>query len=364
MSLVDARIVKHLSAIGDGPAFDLDVHLKAEVGITVLIGPSGAGKTLVLDCLGGFVRPDQGRILVRDQLYFDASAKVHLPPEHRRCGYIFQDHALFPHMTVRQNLRFAARLPGSGIGRLNVHRRINELLQSFELTELGERKPVQLSGGQRQRAALARILIREPGVLLLDEPSRGLDASLRQSFYHFLRAIRDRLQVPIILVSHDISESLELADFITVISGGHLLQSGPRDLVFDRPANLEVAELLDIYNIAPAEIVALDPGAGSSRLRIFDRELEGPYLPGHLIGDSGYACMRRSELKLLPYHQPASRRQLNLRLEEMHTSPHGVRLSLEGGFTIYTPEADFQNLNDKDRLTVEILPRAIAFIER
>jgi molybdate transport system ATP-binding protein len=364
MSLIDARIVKHLAAIDDSPAFDLDTHLKAEVGITVLVGPSGAGKTLILDCIAGFVRPDEGRILVRDQLYFDAAAKVHLPPERRRCGYIFQDHALFPHMTVRQNLRFAARLPGSGIGRLNVHRRINELLHSFELAELAERKPVQLSGGQRQRAALARILIREPGVLLLDEPSRGLDASLRQSFYHFLRAIRDRLQAPIILVSHDISECLELADFVAVMSGGRLLQTGSRDDVFQRPATLEVAELLGVYNIAPAEILALDPAAGSSRLQIFDAEVEGPYLPSHLIGDKGYACLRRSELKLLSNHQPASRQQLNLRLEEMHPSPHGVRLSFEGGFSIVAPEADFQNLADKDRLTVEVLPQAIAFIDK
>jgi molybdate transport system ATP-binding protein len=364
MSLVDARIVKHLAAIKGSPAFDLDAHLKADLGITVLVGPSGAGKTLILDCLAGFVRPDEGRILVRDQLYFDASANVHLPPERRRCGYIFQDHALFPHMTVRQNLRFAARLPGSGVGRLNVHRRINDLLQSFELGDLGERKPAQLSGGQRQRAALARILIREPGVLLLDEPSRGLDASLRQSFYHFLRATRERFETPIILVSHDISECLELADFITVISGGRLLQSGSRDAVFDRPANLEVAELLGVYNIVPAEVLALDPGAGSSRLRILGHEVEGPYLPGHLIGDNGYACLRRSELKLVQNHQPLSRQQLNLRLQELHPSPHGVQLSLEGGFSIIVREADFQNLPDKNRLTVEILPQAIAFLDR
>ncbi len=361
MSSVDARIVKHLPAVKDTPAFDLSAHLRADAGITVVIGPSGAGKTLILDCLGGFVRPDEGRILVRDELYFDAAANVHLAPERRRCGYIFQDHALFPHMTVRQNLRFAAALPSSGAGRLNVHRRINELLGTFDLSELGERKPAQLSGGQQQRAALARVLITEPRLLLLDEPSRGLDASLRQSFYQLLRSVRQRLSVPIILVSHDIEECLELADGIAVLDRGILLQDGPRDEVFAKPATSETARLLGIYNIVPAEILALDPGANSSRLRLLDQEIAGPYLPGHLIGDTGYACMRRSELTLVQQSNPSSENQLMLRLREVSSTSAGLRLSFENGFSAIASESAFQALSDKEFITLEIAPGAIAF---
>ncbi len=361
MSSIDARIVKHLPGIKDTPAFDLNAHLQANAGITVIIGPSGAGKTLVLDCLGGFVRPDKGRILVRDELYFDAAANVHLPPERRRCGYIFQDHALFPHMTVRQNLRFAAALPSSGAGRLNVHRRINDLLETFDLGELGERKPAQLSGGQQQRAALARVLITEPRLLLLDEPSRGLDASLRQSFYQLLRSVRQRLSVPIILVSHDIEECLELADDVAVLDKGILLQDGPRDTVFAKPASAETARLLGIYNIVPAEILALDPGANSSLLRLLDQEIAGPYLPGHLIGDIGYACMRRSELRLVQQSRPYSKNQLTLRLRETNSTSHGLRLSFENGFSAITSESAYQALSDKEFITLEIAPSAIAF---
>jgi molybdate transport system ATP-binding protein len=361
MSSVDARILKHLPAVKDTPAFDLNAHLRADAGITVMIGPSGAGKTLILDCLGGFVSPDEGRILVCDELYFDAAAKVHLAPERRRCGYIFQDHALFPHMTVRQNLRFAAALPSSGTGRLNVHRRINELLETFDLNELGERKPAQLSGGQQQRAALARVLITEPRLLLLDEPSRGLDASLRQSFYQLLRSIRQRLSIPIILVSHDIEECLELADEVAVLEKGILLQNGPRDAVFAKPTTSETARLLGIYNIVPGEILALDPGANSSRLRVLGQEITGPYLPGHLIGDTGYVCMRRSELTLVQQSNPFSRNQLTLRLKGTSSTAAGLRLAFENGFSAITSERAFQSLPDRQFVTLEIAPSAIAF---
>lgn len=364
MSLIEARVVKRLPSVKESPSFELNAQLQADEGITVLVGASGSGKTMFLNCLAGFLRPDEGRILVRDQLYFDAQANVHLRPERRRCGYIFQDHALFPHMTVRQNLRFAASLPGSGASRLNLRRRVQELLESFELADLADRKPLQLSGGQSQRAALARILVREPRVLLLDEPSRGLDASLRNSFYRLLRSLRESLRVPILLVSHDVSECLELADAVVVLAGGRVLQAGRRSAVFDKPSSVEVAQLLGVYNIAPAQIIALDPAARSSRLRIFDQEVEGPYLPGHLIGDNGYACVRRSELRLVPTPGKPEKRRLVLPLLEAYPSPYGVRLGLEGGFTLTVPEADFHNLPDKSRLAFEIPASSITFTEK
>jgi len=207
MNGIDARLLKRLPADRNGQEFKLDVHLQAEPGITALFGPSGAGKSLTLNCIAGFARPDAGRILVDDHIYFDDAAGVHLAPQRRRCGYIFQDHALFPHMTVRENLRFAVSSSATkGSSGLNRRRRINELLEAFELTELASRKPTQLSGGQKQRAALARILVSEPRVLLLDEPTRGLDARLRDSFYQLLKETRDRLRASIVLITHDTQE--------------------------------------------------------------------------------------------------------------------------------------------------------------
>ena len=133
---------------------------------------------LTLDAIAGFVAPDAGRILLDDRILFDAEARVNLPPQLRSCGYVFQNYALFPHMTLRQNLAFAAhQLP-----RLERHRRIAELLDRFKLTDLAGRCPRELSGGQKQRGSIARALIAKPKILLFDEPSRGLDAALRADF--------------------------------------------------------------------------------------------------------------------------------------------------------------------------------------
>ncbi len=361
MSRVDARVVKRLPEIKDTPAFELNLYFEADEGICVILGPSGAGKTLLLNCLGGFVRPDEGRILVSDELYFDAVANVHLPPQLRRCGYIFQDHALFPHMTVRENLRFAASLSPTKPGGLNLRRRINELLESFDLADLDDRKAAQLSGGQKQRAALARILLTQPRLLLLDEPSRGLDARLRQSFYEVLRSLRSRLPIPVLLVSHDVDECFELADSVAVLDNGCLLQRGARETVFAKPATVEIARLLGVYNIAPAEIRMLDPTANLSRMRVLNQEIEGPYFPGHLIGDAGFLCMRRSELKVVPPGNHTSKNQLTLRIEGKHASPFGIAVALENGFSVTMRETEYAEQPGRDRLTIEIPRSAMSF---
>jgi molybdate transport system ATP-binding protein len=229
MNGIDARLLKRLPPAAGSQAFELNIHLIAQPGITVLFGPSGAGKSLTLNCIAGFARPDEGRILVCDQIYFDASSGLHLSPQQRHCGYIFQDHALFPHMTVRENLRFAASSSRTKGGQLARRRLVNDLLDVFELAGLANRRPGQLSGGQKQRAALARILVTEPRILLLDEPTRGLDTRLRSSFYVLLKQTRDRLHAPILLVTHDLDECFELADAVCLIAGGSFLQTGSRD---------------------------------------------------------------------------------------------------------------------------------------
>jgi molybdate transport system ATP-binding protein len=360
---VDARLVKRFAAGPESEAFELNIHLSAGPGVTVLLGPSGAGKTLTLNCLAGFARPDEGRILVNDELYFDAGTRVHLPPRRRRCGYIFQDHALFPHMSVRDNLRFAASVaaPDKG-GRLNRHRRINDLLEIFELSDLAARKPAQLSGGQKQRAALARVLVGEPRILLFDEPTRALDARLRQAFYEVLRKTRERLRVPLVLVTHDLEECFELADFVFLMERGRFVQSGSRELVFERPATTEVARSVGVYNIIPAEIAALDPAQNTSRLRVLNGEIGGPYLPGHLIGDRGFLCVRQFEMKVLPPRAQASRNQLMLRVVSSSPSSHGVRLAFEDEVFATVSETEYEQLRGNDFLRLEIPSSAVYFI--
>src|SRR5580700_94655 len=181
--MIQARIRKQYAPGPDSAGFSLDLEFQAAAGVTVLFGSSGAGKSLTLDSIAGFVRPDEGRILLDDQILFDGAAGVHIQPRARRCGYVFQNYALFPHMTLRQNLEFAAeRAP-----RLGRHRKVSEMLEKFHLTEVAGRHPYQLSGGQKQRCSIARSLIGAPRVLLLDEPGRGLDAPLRGEFYRVLR---------------------------------------------------------------------------------------------------------------------------------------------------------------------------------
>jgi molybdate transport system ATP-binding protein len=360
---IDARLLKRFPAHADSPAFELNVHFCADAGLTLLSGPSGAGKTLLLNCLAGFARPDQGRILLNDELLFDAATHIHLSPQRRRCGYIFQDHALFPHMTVRENLRFAASAARAAHSRArNRHRRVNDLLESFELADLAARKPAQLSGGQKQRAALARILVSEPRMLLLDEPTRGLDARLRQAFYEVLRETHQRLQVPIVLVTHDLEECVSLADCVYLLEHGRVLQSGPARTIFARPASLDIARSLGLYNLLPAAIAALDPGRHTSRLAVLDTEIEGPYLPGHLIGDSGFLCVRQSETRVRPPAARLSANELHLRLTASSVSPRGVRLTFEHGLIATVSESDFEQLRGEDRLALQIPPSAVYFI--
>src|SRR5437764_9966138 len=162
--MLEARIRKSFRSSAGSGRFTLDLELKASTGVTALFGPSGSGKTLTLDCIAGFVRPDQGRILLDDDIVFDGATRVHLAPQARHTGYVFQNYALFPHMSLRRNLEFAVeQLP-----RLERHRKVGEMLERFRLAEAAARRPHELSGGQKQRCSIARALIGSPRLLLLD----------------------------------------------------------------------------------------------------------------------------------------------------------------------------------------------------
>src|SRR6266404_3634507 len=168
------------------PDFTLDVSLRCEEGVSVLFGPSGAGKTLTLNALAGLVTPDTGRILLDGEILFDAQRNVEVPPRNRGAAYVFQNDALFPHMTVEDNLVF----PLAKLGPIERHRRSRALMDTFRIGPLAERYPRDLSGGEKQRATLARSLAIGPRLLLLDEPARGLDYELRMDLYRVLADVR------------------------------------------------------------------------------------------------------------------------------------------------------------------------------
>jgi molybdate transport system ATP-binding protein len=336
--MIQARIRKQFPPGQESAAFSLDVDFKAEAGFTVLFGPSGAGKTLTLDSIAGFVRPDEGRILLDDEILFDGASGVHLAPQSRRCGYVFQNYALFPHMTLRQNLEFAVeRVP-----RLERRRKVSEMLEKFHLAEVSGRRPYQLSGGQKQRCSIARALIGSPRLLLLDEPARGLDAPLRAELYAVLRQVRQEFEIPTLLVTHDFEECFELADEMLVVRDGRVVQSGTPRKVFEHPANVDVARLLGVYNLLPVEILGLDPGRNVSRLRYQDFELTGPYFPGRLIGDRVWLCIRPEALGATPKNGRPGTNQMPATLERAVEKLECVRLEFAGDIAVEIPRPAFQ----------------------
>ncbi len=246
-------------------AFDLDLG-GAET--LVLFGPSGSGKTTILRCLAGLDRPDRGRIAVGAEAWFDAEARVDVPPQRRRIGYLPQGFALFPHLDVRSNVAFGIGREVAGAAR---ERRVAELIALLRLEGLERRRPGELSGGQQQRVALARALAREPRLLLLDGPLSALDAPTREALRGELRALLRAGGVPSIVVTHDRAEALVLADRVGVMVAGVLRQVGPTLEVFDRPVDEEVARVVGIETVVAASVVGAADGllrlrAGSAEL--------------------------------------------------------------------------------------------------
>jgi molybdate transport system ATP-binding protein len=350
--MIQARIRKRYAPGPGSAGFSLDIEFQSANGIAVLFGPSGGGKTLTLDSIAGFVRPDEGRILLDDHILFDGATGVHLAPRARHCGYVFQNYALFPHMTLRKNLEFAAeRIP-----RLERHRKVNEMLEKFHLAEVSGRRPHELSGGQKQRCSIARALIGAPHLLLLDEPARGLDAPLRAELYAVLRQVRQEFGIPILLVTHDFEECFELGEEMMVVREGRIVQSGPPRKVLDQPANVDVARLLGLYNLLAVEIRGLDPGRNASRLRYMDFELTGPYFPGRLIGDRVWLCVRPDALSAAPRNGRPGVNQMPATLLRVIEKPDQQRLEFAGDIAVEMSRGAFEKQAHVKEWVIEFPP--------
>jgi molybdate transport system ATP-binding protein len=218
-------------------SFRLEVDVRVGRETLAVAGPSGAGKSTVLRAVAGLARPASGRIALDGETWFDASRRVHLPPERRSVGLVFQDYALFPHLSVRQNVAFGA--PRRATRRADV----DGLLDRLGIAALAAARPDELSGGERQRVALARALARGPGVLLLDEPMAALDPHTRGRVRAELGDLLRSLALPTILVTHDFEDAGALAGRVAVIRSGQLVQVGARDELVARPADGFVASL-------------------------------------------------------------------------------------------------------------------------
>ncbi|CAG1064579.1 sulfate transport system ATP-binding protein [uncultured bacterium] len=233
--------------------FEVGVELRLEEELLVLFGPSGAGKTMILKMISGIAAPDEGRVVSGGEVLFDSAKGVDLPVRKRKVGYLFQDYALFPHMTVEENIAYGIEGPkGTAV------KKVAELLSLMRLTGLEKRYPHELSGGQKQRTALARTLAAEPGVLLLDEPFSALDYQVREKLRADLLNIHRLYPITTVLVTHDLEEAFMLGRKIAVINNGSIEQSGTREDVFYRPRTRNVARFMGVRNIFAGIVSGLE----------------------------------------------------------------------------------------------------------
>lgn len=224
---------------------DLDVHREE---FMVLVGPSGCGKTTLLRCIAGLEDPDEGHIRVGDQVVYDSGRGVLVPPEKRRISMVFQSYALWPHMTVYDNVKYPLTTGRSRIPQAEIRERVEQVLATVGIPNLLEQFPKQLSGGQQQRVALARALILGTDLILFDEPLSNVDAKVREQLRLELLAMQDRLGFAAIFVTHDQTEAMILGDMIAVLGRGRIAQIGaPRD-IYARPANQYVADFIGSAN--------------------------------------------------------------------------------------------------------------------
>lgn len=233
--------------------FSIGVDLRLDEELLVLFGPSGAGKTMILKMISGIVAPDEGRVVAGGETLFDSARRVAVPVRERKVGYLFQDYALFPHMTVEENIAY-----GVVGGKEAAGRKVSELVGLMRLSGLEKRYPHELSGGQKQRTALARTLAAEPRVLLLDEPFSALDYQVREKLRADLLNIHRLYPITTVLVTHDLEEAFMLGRRIAVINNGAIEQSGTREDVFYRPATRNVARFMGVRNIFTGIVAGAD----------------------------------------------------------------------------------------------------------
>lgn len=328
------------------------LELPADVfSITVLFGPSGCGKTTVLRALAGLERPESGTITFRGETWLDAAHSICRPPQQRDIGFGFQEYALFPHLTVRQNIGYGLRVKGA-----ERQRTIAGMLERLQLDGLEDRYPHQISGGQQQRVALARALVRRPRLLLLDEPLSALDAALRDELRLRLRQLLSGFGIPVVLVTHDRMEAIALADQVVVMEGGRVRQSGPVEEVFSRPHDALVARIVGMETVLTGEVIRVSEGLATVDVNGVRLVAVAPTDPLRKV----HVCIRGEDVTLQTGEPPRESSRNHLHGTVRWISPEGplLRVGIDCGFELTAlvtrPACEELGLRIDDRLTASI----------
>lgn len=253
--------------------FTLDVDCQLHQKVTAFLGASGSGKTTLLNCISGTLSPDKGQIVLMDNILYDTDLKIDVPPDKRRIGYIFQEGHLFPHLTVEKNIRY---------GQPKLQRKnpdsLSPIFDTLEISDFLQRYPNQLSGGQRQRVAIARALAMEPSLLLMDEPLASLDGGLKRRIIPYLHHIKNEYEIPIIYVTHAISEAMALADEAFLLSEGKIVANGEPHQLLTMPSALPIANMTGVENIFSLSVANSDKQRGVTELKIGNQLLVIPFI--------------------------------------------------------------------------------------
>ena len=262
VALLDVAFRKRFAA--PSQEFVLEAEFRAGPGFTILFGPSGAGKTTLLDCVAGLAKPDSGRIAIGDRVLFDAAPDIDVPVSKRSVGYVFQSLSLFPHLTVEKNVQYGlAHFP-----QVERTTRGSAVLQAFRIAHLAKRYPREISGGESQRTALARTLVTDPAVLLLDEPLAALDAPTKAKIIDDLRQWNQDHRIPILHVTHSREEVFALGERVIVLDAGRIVSQGTPHEVMEAPQQETVAQLLGFENIFDAIVETVSPQRGTMACRV------------------------------------------------------------------------------------------------
>ncbi len=366
MKSLELSIRKQLKAFTLQADLSLD---RSDGNVLVLFGPSGSGKTITLKTIAGEINPDEGFINIGGKAVFDSAEQLNLRPQLRQAGYVPQNYALFPHLTVHQNIAFGL----FGWDRERAARRMTKLLDLMQLHGLEKRYPRQLSGGQQQRVALARALAPEPTILLLDEPFSALDTNLRQELRQNVVMLSRDLGLPVIFVTHDLEEAYTLADRIAVYDQGQILQFSQREDVFYRPASERVARLIGLRNLFEGRVQSVENRLVAVRTNLFDLLVKIPEL--RPLPESGClvtVCIRPERLSLQPESSPpiSAYNNYSVRIvgEVARGSLYTIQVSLGQNsqpdleLEITAQGYDELKLNQQNSWRVEIAPNSVHLI--